>query len=182
MFNAISLVHISIWCYARLLYFGLWLPWITFSASLMSQVVDTPYLVNPEWKNFIPGYLYNDSELELTAESFYRQSKLILYVFRVTVFCENTFETRRSGGWLISSHPPAAAWLSDLHFVFASGYRTAATSLQQKRIAVHSLTSILYLILLRIAASVTQHHAVPFRRCKGCKWEKGRAQLLTLSS
>lgn len=64
----------------------------------MMQVIDTPYLVNPEWKNFIPGYLYNDSELELTAESFYRQRKLILYVFRVTAFCENTFETRRSGG------------------------------------------------------------------------------------
>lgn len=63
----------------------------------MLQVVDTPFLVNPEWKNFIPGYLYNDSELELTAESFYRQSTLILYVFRVTVFCGNTLETRHSG-------------------------------------------------------------------------------------
>lgn len=62
------------------------------------QVIDTPYLVNPEWKNFIPGYLYNDSDLELTAESFYRQIKLISYVFRVTVFCESTLETRRSAG------------------------------------------------------------------------------------
>lgn len=44
---------------------------------LICQVVDTPYLVNPEWKNFIPGYMYNDSDLELTAESLYRQSKLI---------------------------------------------------------------------------------------------------------
>lgn len=61
------------------------------------QVIDTPYLVNPEWKNFIPGYLYNDSDLELTAESFYRQGKLILYAIR-WLFAENTFETRRSGG------------------------------------------------------------------------------------
>jgi len=36
------------------------------------QVVDTPHLVNPDWKNFIPGYIYNDSDLELTAESLYR--------------------------------------------------------------------------------------------------------------
>lgn len=48
----------------------------------MFQVIDTPRVVNPEWKYFIPGYLYNDSDLELTAESFYRQDKLILYVFR----------------------------------------------------------------------------------------------------
>ncbi|KAF3838766.1 hypothetical protein F7725_010534 [Dissostichus mawsoni] len=43
---------------------------IIFSLVLMGVVVDTPYLVNPEWKNFIPGYMYNDSDLELTAESF----------------------------------------------------------------------------------------------------------------
>lgn len=42
------------------------------SASVIHQVIDTPYLVNPEWKNFIPGYIYNDSNLELTAESLYR--------------------------------------------------------------------------------------------------------------
>lgn len=48
--------------------------------SVIFQVVDTPYLVHPEWKNFIPGYLYNDSDMELTAESFYRQSKLVLFI------------------------------------------------------------------------------------------------------
>lgn len=56
--------------------------------SVVFQVMDTPYLVNPEWKNFIPGYLYNDSDLELTAESFYRQDKLILSVIR-RLFSEN---------------------------------------------------------------------------------------------
>lgn len=54
----------------------------SFAGSVICQVVDTPYLVNPEWKNFIPGYMYNDSDLELTAESFYRQGKLMFYVFR----------------------------------------------------------------------------------------------------
>uniref|UniRef100_A0A8C7ZGR4 Prominin 1a n=1 Tax=Oryzias sinensis TaxID=183150 RepID=A0A8C7ZGR4_9TELE len=39
------------------------------------KVVDTPYLINPEWKNFIPGYMYNDSELELTVESLYSTCK-----------------------------------------------------------------------------------------------------------
>ncbi|XP_077465144.1 prominin-1-A isoform X6 [Stigmatopora argus] len=39
------------------------------------KVVDAPYLVNPEWRNFIPGYLYNDSELDLTAESVYSTCK-----------------------------------------------------------------------------------------------------------
>uniref|UniRef100_A0A7N6BZC4 Prominin 1 b n=1 Tax=Anabas testudineus TaxID=64144 RepID=A0A7N6BZC4_ANATE len=39
------------------------------------KVIDTPYLVNPEWKNFIPGYIYNDSDLELTAESLYSTCK-----------------------------------------------------------------------------------------------------------
>lgn len=45
------------------------------------QVVDSPYLINPEWRNFIPGYMYNDSDLALTAESFYRQSRLIVFMF-----------------------------------------------------------------------------------------------------
>uniref|UniRef100_A0A672G7M5 Prominin-1-A-like n=1 Tax=Salarias fasciatus TaxID=181472 RepID=A0A672G7M5_SALFA len=44
--------------------------------SLLRQVVDTPHLIHPEWKNFIPGYMYNDSELELTAESLYSTCKL----------------------------------------------------------------------------------------------------------
>lgn len=40
--------------------------------SVIFQVVDTPYLVHQDWKNFVPGYLYNDSDMDLTAESFYR--------------------------------------------------------------------------------------------------------------
>uniref|UniRef100_A0A7N9B0A7 Prominin 1a n=1 Tax=Mastacembelus armatus TaxID=205130 RepID=A0A7N9B0A7_9TELE len=36
-----------------------------FHTKELFKVVDTPHLVNPEWKNFIPGYMYNDSDLEL---------------------------------------------------------------------------------------------------------------------
>ncbi|XP_076005200.1 prominin-1-A isoform X2 [Genypterus blacodes] len=39
------------------------------------KVVDTPYLVNPEWKYFIPGFIYGDSDLELTLENLYRDCK-----------------------------------------------------------------------------------------------------------
>lgn len=48
------------------------LNWLLIELNVTHQVVDTPFLVHPEWKNFIPGYMYNDSELELTAESLYR--------------------------------------------------------------------------------------------------------------
>uniref|UniRef100_A0A8C9XP63 Prominin 1a n=1 Tax=Sander lucioperca TaxID=283035 RepID=A0A8C9XP63_SANLU len=44
-----------------------------FQTKEVFKVVDTPYLVNSDWRNFIPGYIYNDSDLELTAESLYRQ-------------------------------------------------------------------------------------------------------------
>ncbi|XP_061643827.1 prominin-1-A isoform X4 [Phyllopteryx taeniolatus] len=46
-----------------------------FHTKELFKVVDAPYLVNSEWRNFIPGYLYNDSELELTAESLYSTCK-----------------------------------------------------------------------------------------------------------
>ncbi|KAI9521428.1 Prominin-1-A [Dissostichus eleginoides] len=46
-----------------------------FHTKEVFKVVDTPYLVNPEWKYFIPGYMYNDSDLELTAESLYSTCK-----------------------------------------------------------------------------------------------------------
>ncbi|TSV81516.1 Prominin-1-A [Bagarius yarrelli] len=38
-------------------------------------VLDTPNLVNPSWKHFIPGYLYNDPELDLTVENIYSNCK-----------------------------------------------------------------------------------------------------------
>uniref|UniRef100_A0A672G866 Prominin-1-A-like n=1 Tax=Salarias fasciatus TaxID=181472 RepID=A0A672G866_SALFA len=47
-----------------------------FHSKDLFKVVDTPHLIHPEWKNFIPGYMYNDSELELTAESLYSTCKL----------------------------------------------------------------------------------------------------------
>lgn len=70
---------------------------LTFLLSFFHQVVDTPYLINPEWKNFIPGYMYNDSDLELTSESLYRQGKLryiILYtnILQSSVVIPNLFK------------------------------------------------------------------------------------------
>uniref|UniRef100_A0A7N9APD8 Prominin 1a n=1 Tax=Mastacembelus armatus TaxID=205130 RepID=A0A7N9APD8_9TELE len=52
-----------------------------FHTKELFKVVDTPHLVNPEWKNFIPGYMYNDSDLELTTESLYRQVRLSLFMY-----------------------------------------------------------------------------------------------------
>uniref|UniRef100_A0A8C6UZI1 Prominin 1a n=1 Tax=Neogobius melanostomus TaxID=47308 RepID=A0A8C6UZI1_9GOBI len=46
-----------------------------FHTRELLKVVDTPYLINREWKNFLPGYMYNDSELDLTVESFYSTCK-----------------------------------------------------------------------------------------------------------
>uniref|UniRef100_A0A8D0CUL7 Prominin 1a n=1 Tax=Sander lucioperca TaxID=283035 RepID=A0A8D0CUL7_SANLU len=46
-----------------------------FQTKEVFKVVDTPYLVNSDWRNFIPGYIYNDSDLELTAESLYSTCK-----------------------------------------------------------------------------------------------------------
>uniref|UniRef100_A0A3Q3C9V0 Prominin 1a n=1 Tax=Haplochromis burtoni TaxID=8153 RepID=A0A3Q3C9V0_HAPBU len=46
-----------------------------FHTNELFKVVDTPYMINPEWKNFIPGYMYNDSELKLTTESLYSTCK-----------------------------------------------------------------------------------------------------------
>ncbi|KAM9513875.1 prominin-1-A-like isoform 10-T10 [Salvelinus alpinus] len=46
-----------------------------FHTKELFKVLDTPHLVNPEWRNFIPGYMYNDSELDLTVENFYSNCK-----------------------------------------------------------------------------------------------------------
>uniref|UniRef100_A0A3B4AM78 Prominin 1 b n=1 Tax=Periophthalmus magnuspinnatus TaxID=409849 RepID=A0A3B4AM78_9GOBI len=53
-----------------------------FHTKELFKVADTPYLINPEWKNFLPGYIYNDSELDLTVESFYSQ----LTIFKIQKF------------------------------------------------------------------------------------------------
>uniref|UniRef100_A0A8C8K0B8 Prominin-1-A-like n=1 Tax=Oncorhynchus tshawytscha TaxID=74940 RepID=A0A8C8K0B8_ONCTS len=46
-----------------------------FHTKQLFKVLDTPHLVNPEWRNFIPGYMYNDSDLDLTVESLYSNCK-----------------------------------------------------------------------------------------------------------
>ncbi|XP_034161993.1 prominin-1-A isoform X3 [Pangasianodon hypophthalmus] len=46
-----------------------------FHSRELFKVLDTPNLVNPSWKHFIPGYLYNDPEIDLTVENIYSNCK-----------------------------------------------------------------------------------------------------------
>uniref|UniRef100_A0A672TEX5 Prominin-1-A n=1 Tax=Sinocyclocheilus grahami TaxID=75366 RepID=A0A672TEX5_SINGR len=46
-----------------------------FQTRQLFKVLDTPNLVNSAWKNFVPGYLYNDPEMDLTAYSLYSNCK-----------------------------------------------------------------------------------------------------------
>lgn len=46
-----------------------------FHSRQLFKVLDTPNLVNPSWKNFIPGYLYNDPNLDLTVDNLYSNCK-----------------------------------------------------------------------------------------------------------
>ncbi|CAB1325608.1 unnamed protein product, partial [Coregonus sp. 'balchen'] len=70
------------------------------------NVLDTPHLVNPEWRNFIPGYMYNDSDLDLTVESLYSNCKenrgiysamRLDKVFNVTTFLNSSLDTKEMG-------------------------------------------------------------------------------------
>ncbi|KAM7000457.1 prominin-1-A isoform 1-T1 [Tautogolabrus adspersus] len=80
-----------------------------FHTKEVFKVVDTDYLVNPEWKNFIPGYIYNDSDLELTAESLYSTCKenrgiysamRLDKVFNISTFLNTTLFTKEVVGQL----------------------------------------------------------------------------------
>ncbi|XP_053487743.1 prominin-1-A isoform X1 [Ictalurus furcatus] len=46
-----------------------------FHSRELFKVLDTPNMVNPSWKHFIPGYLYNDPEMDLTVEDIYSKCK-----------------------------------------------------------------------------------------------------------
>uniref|UniRef100_A0A8C8MMJ5 Prominin-1-A-like n=1 Tax=Oncorhynchus tshawytscha TaxID=74940 RepID=A0A8C8MMJ5_ONCTS len=72
-----------------------------FHTKQLFKVLDTPHLVNPEWRNFIPGYMYNDSDLDLTVESLYSNCKenrgiysamRLDKVFNVTPFLNSSLE------------------------------------------------------------------------------------------
>ncbi|KAM4621252.1 prominin-1-A [Polymixia lowei] len=74
-----------------------------FHTKQLFQVVDTPYLVHPEWRNFVPGYMYNDSDLELTTESLYSNCKenkgiysamRLDKVFNISAFLNTTLFTK----------------------------------------------------------------------------------------
>ncbi|XP_041698373.1 prominin-1-A isoform X7 [Coregonus clupeaformis] len=77
-----------------------------FHTKQLFKVLDTPHLVNPEWRNFIPGYMYNDSDLDLTVESLYSNCKenrgiysamRLDKVFNVTTFLNSSLDTKEVG-------------------------------------------------------------------------------------
>uniref|UniRef100_A0A8C7MI76 Prominin 1a n=1 Tax=Oncorhynchus kisutch TaxID=8019 RepID=A0A8C7MI76_ONCKI len=77
-----------------------------FHTKQLFKVLDTPHLVNPEWRNFIPGYMYNDSDLDLTVESLYSNCKenrgiysamRLDKVFNVTPFLNSSLYTKEVG-------------------------------------------------------------------------------------
>ncbi|XP_066575911.1 prominin-1-A isoform X2 [Amia ocellicauda] len=46
-----------------------------FQSRELFKVLDTPYLITPYWKNSIPGFLYQNSEIDLTIEKVYSDCK-----------------------------------------------------------------------------------------------------------
>ncbi|KAI5104861.1 prominin-1-A isoform X10 [Silurus meridionalis] len=46
-----------------------------FHSRELFKVLDSPNLVNPSWKHFIPGYLFNNPEMDLTVENIYSNCK-----------------------------------------------------------------------------------------------------------
>ncbi|KAJ3587524.1 hypothetical protein NHX12_011121 [Muraenolepis orangiensis] len=74
-----------------------------FHTKEIFQVLDTPYALNPEWRNFIPGFLFNNSDLDLTAENLYSNCKekqgvysalRLDKIFNTSAFLNNTLFTR----------------------------------------------------------------------------------------
>uniref|UniRef100_A0A7N8XB05 Prominin 1a n=1 Tax=Mastacembelus armatus TaxID=205130 RepID=A0A7N8XB05_9TELE len=97
-----------------------------FHTKELFKVVDTPHLVNPEWKNFIPGYMYNDSDLELTTESLYRQVRLSLFMYFGDSVVSATFQRQCCGDDYSSHHLLHTCFLMlYLHasFMFTFGYK-----------------------------------------------------------
>ncbi|RXM34740.1 Prominin-1-A [Acipenser ruthenus] len=46
-----------------------------FESRALFKVLDTPYLMNPYWKNVLPGFLYQNPEIDLTFEKLYSNCK-----------------------------------------------------------------------------------------------------------
>ncbi|KAL0973675.1 hypothetical protein UPYG_G00209320 [Umbra pygmaea] len=77
-----------------------------FHTKQLFKVLDTPHMVNPDWRNFIPGYMYNDSDLDLTVASLYRNCKdnRSIYsamrldkVYNVSAFLNSSLHTKELG-------------------------------------------------------------------------------------
>ncbi|KAI5624862.1 prominin-1-A isoform X9, partial [Silurus asotus] len=46
-----------------------------FHSRELFKVLDSPNLVNPSWKHFIPGYIFNNPDMDLTVENIYSNCK-----------------------------------------------------------------------------------------------------------
>ncbi|XP_041122456.1 prominin-1-A-like isoform X11 [Polyodon spathula] len=46
-----------------------------FENRALFKILDTPYLMNPNWKNLLPGFLYQNPEIDLTFEKLYSNCK-----------------------------------------------------------------------------------------------------------
>ncbi|XP_051784222.1 prominin-1-A-like isoform X5 [Erpetoichthys calabaricus] len=74
-----------------------------FHNKALFKVIDTPYLINPVWKNFLPGFLYQDPEINLTFESLYSECKQnngvygalqLEHIFNVSKFLNTSIYTK----------------------------------------------------------------------------------------
>lgn len=46
--------------------------WTIAHVRILLQIIDTPYLVHPAKKNFLPGMLFQNPNIDLTIGSMYR--------------------------------------------------------------------------------------------------------------
>ncbi|KAJ8336336.1 hypothetical protein SKAU_G00396790 [Synaphobranchus kaupii] len=74
-----------------------------YNTRQLFKIIDTPYLVNPNIRNFLPAMLFNKPDLDLTVESVYRNCKENrgLYsalkldnIFNVDMFLNNSVYTK----------------------------------------------------------------------------------------
>ena len=143
---------------------------------MICQVVDTPYLVNPEWKNFIPGYMYNDSDLELTAESLYRQGKLMFMYLGVFSVLSATFERQcfsddRSPHSLLHICLLCILYLHLVRWILQQD--KPFIQLQAEELQADAVFDVLLQFLLRRVRHQSCNWIFYFKWWR-CKWEKER--------
>lgn len=138
------------------------------------QVVDTPYLVDPNLKNFIPGLFYNDSQLELTAESLYRQRKLLFMYLQVlhvcwlyispSGFCIRTRHSSRNRRWNLNNFSFVAGVGSAVERLNVSFPLVGMQMRERVSIDLEELISIIFLpfLLQPVSRRLHQLSSSPF--------------------